>query len=176
MTIRFQKAIQHVLAHEGGYNNIADDAGGATNYGVSLVFLRTAKKDLNGDGKIDTLDVKNMTKAQAEDIYWNNFWKPYYDVMTERLAMKLFDTAVNTGHARANILLQRSLLRLGSKVNIDGVIGQQTLNECKRYAEEQLLVAYVQEQLAFYRSLVTRKPSQQKFLKGWENRANWLPL
>ena len=51
------------IKNEGGYNEIRFDNGGATNYGVSLRFLKdlyengTIWVDLNNDGKVDELDM-----------------------------------------------------------------------------------------------------------------------
>ena len=41
MTQRFIKAIQYVLEHEGLLNDVKNDKGGITNYGISLSFLKT---------------------------------------------------------------------------------------------------------------------------------------
>jgi lysozyme family protein len=175
MTPRFKKAIPYIFEHEGGYNDIKGDSGGATNWGISLTFLKSAKKDINGDGKIDWLDIKNLTEEEAEDIYWNNFWKPSYDIMPEKIGIKIFDIAVNAGHQRAHLILQKSLNDLGSKIPVDGIMGQVTIKECAKYDIGKVLEKIKANQIAFYTNIVKNKPSQQKFLKGWINRANWLP-
>ncbi len=50
---KFLKAIPFIFEHEGGYNNITGDHGGATNWGVSLRLLKSLNDDINHDGKID---------------------------------------------------------------------------------------------------------------------------
>ncbi len=175
MTNRFLKAMIHVFLHEGGFNNIKEDGGGATNWGISLVFLKSIGKDVDGDGDTDWLDIKSLTKDEALELYWDNFWKPLYDRLPERIATKIFDTAINAGHLRAHSILQQALNSIGIETVVDGVVGKQTIDNITKCSEYELLRAYSNSQLTFYNSIVSRKPEQKKFLKGWTNRANWLP-
>lgn len=171
----FSKAIEIVLKHEGGYNDVVGDAGGATNYGVTLTTITSLKKDLNHDGRIDKLDIKSMSKEQAIDIYWDCYWKASYDALPIKTCVKLFDTAVNTGNNQAHKFLQRALNNLGSKLDDDGIIGQGTIAEVKKYADIDIVKQFGAEQLEFYKGLVAKKPILKKFLAGWTNRANEIP-
>jgi lysozyme family protein len=175
MTERFKKAMPHIFDHEGGYNDVKGDKGGATNWGISLRLLKGLKDDVNKDGVINWVDIKALTKDHAEDIYWNNFWRNSYDVLPERLGTKIFDTAVNAGNSRAHIILQDSLKSLGSKLVSDGMIGRTTLLAVTMYKEAELLKAYAKEQEKFYVGITVKDATQIKFLKGWRNRAAWLP-
>ncbi len=175
MTQRFKKAVKYTFQHEGGYNDVKNDNGGATNFGISFNFLKLFKIDVNKDGIIDNKDIKGLTLEQAEDIYYNNFWKPAYDVFPEKLGIKVFDVAVNAGHQRAHILLQRALNALGAKVSEDGLLGQQTIGTVAKYTEAQLLEKYCAAQKAFYEGIVAKNSSQKKFLNGWLKRASWIP-
>ncbi len=175
MTQRFLKAMPYIFEHEGGFNSTVGDNGGATSFGISLVFLKSINDDINHDGHVDWLDIKSLTKDQAEELYWDNFWKPLYDKVTERLGIKMFDVAVNAGNSRSNKLLQTALNKLGSKLMVDGVIGQTTFGEAAKYSEDSILAAYCQSQKEFYEGIVKANPTQAKFLKGWTNRSQWLP-
>lgn len=178
MTDRFLEAIEDVFEHEGGFNNVKGDKGGATNWGVSLRFLKSIGVDLNGDGHIDWLDIKIMTKEQAEMIYWNEFWKPFYDTIPKRLAIKTFDTAVNAGHSRAHKILQLALNDISGVtplLTVDGVIGKKSFDLIPTIKEENILAMYCIEQKKFYEGLAQADPEQSKFLAGWRNRAKWLP-
>ncbi len=60
----FEKAVEKVLEHEGGYVDHKNDPGGATNYGISLRFVKQSTGidlDVDGDGDIDADDIKAMT-------------------------------------------------------------------------------------------------------------------
>ncbi len=177
MTPRFEKAVDYVFEHEGKFNDVKNDKGGVTSWGISLRFLKTigAQGDIDGDGDVDWLDIKKLDKEHAESIYYNNFWKPFYDVIQEKLGIKVFDTAVNAGHSRAHKLLQQSLNDLGSKLVVDGMIGRTTLSECVKYKELDVCKRYSANQKKFYDSLVVNDPTQVKFIKGWTKRAMWLP-
>ena len=176
MTPRFKKAMPYVFMHEGGYNNKVNDKGGATNYGISLLFLKGVKEDLNHDGKVDYLDIKGLKQAEAEKLYFKHFWRALYDELKyERLAIKLFDTAINMGHFKAHSLLQRAIKAMGSVIIEDGDIGPKTLGLVNKYAENQLLDTYCKVQDAYYKAIIKNNPSQAEFAKGWANRAKWLP-
>ncbi len=175
-TNNFIKAMPYIFLHEGNkFTNIANDAGGPTLYGVSLRFLQSIHEDINHDGVVDVLDIKSLTQDEAKDIYFHNFWRIAYDSFQERVAIKVFDVAVNAGSQRAHILLQRALNALGSKITVDGMLGKQTISEIAKYTDNQILQQYCAAQKAFYQSLVTSNPSQQKFLNGWINRSQWIP-
>lgn len=176
MTERFLKAMPYIFHHEGGFNDIKGDGGGATNYGVSLRFLQSIKEDVNHDGVVNSLDIKQLTKEDAQEIYYDNFWKPMYETkLPERLAIKMFDVAVNAGTTRSNILLQRALNNLGSKLATDGVLGNITFGEVAKYDETTILNQYCKAQSAFYDAIVANDPSQKKFIVGWHNRSMFLP-
>ncbi len=174
MTTKFINAVMHTLQMEGGYNNVKDDKGGATNYGISLRFLKSIDEDIDGDGIVTYLDIKNMTKDDAISLYYENFWKSLYEKFPDKLAAKTFDVSVNAGSSRAHILLQRALNKLGSKLKVDGLVGNATLTEIAKYTDQAIVNAYCEVQLEFYKGLVLKDASQEKFLAGWTNRAKYL--
>jgi lysozyme family protein len=173
---RFLKAMPYVFEHEGGFNNHVSDKGGATNWGVSLRLLKTLKKDIDGDGDIDYVDIQKLTKENATQIYFDNFWRNLYDrIPYERLAIKMFDTCINTGTVESNILLQRSIAGLGGKIKVDGAIGTETMTELIKHNEFDLCHGYCLAQKNFYDSLIKKDYTQEEFKQGWYNRAAWLP-
>jgi lysozyme family protein len=67
----FETAIDVVLRHEGGFVNNVHDSGGATNFGISLRFLRDypGDGDFDGDGDVDIDDIRKMTLTDAKRVY-----------------------------------------------------------------------------------------------------------
>lgn len=167
----FNKAFNNSLAHEGGFVNDPDDAGGATKYGITLKTYR----EKHPEATVET--IKNLTVKDAEDFYFNEFWLRYgYDrISVSDLAVKVFDAAINTGTRQAHLCLQRALNCVGFKLDEDGQIGEQTLNAlnhggCPEW-QYAILCAYRSELAGFYRLLAETKPKNKKFLTGWLRRA-----
>jgi len=168
----FDVAVQVVIEHEGGYVNHPSDPGGATNFGVSLRFLKSlgvAIGDLDDDGDVDDADIKLITLGFARSIYKQCWWDKYsyHRITNKGVAIKLLDFAVNMGHTRAVINLQRAV-RAASGIALinDGILGNKTIRAVNLCKDEPLTVAYMCETAGFYRSL--NKPD---FITGWLNRA-----
>lgn len=91
----FQRAIKFVLKSEGGYSNNPKDPGGATNMGIT----QNTYTAWNNAHSIGFRDVKNITRAEVESIYFRNYWQAVGADKTTNyaLALLLFDTAVNHG-------------------------------------------------------------------------------
>jgi lysozyme family protein len=66
---------REIVAREGGYVDDPDDPGGATNHGVTIHTMRRLGLDLNGDGRVDTADVRRLRRAQAESIFVEHYYK-----------------------------------------------------------------------------------------------------
>jgi|SRR5210317_928130 len=169
----FKEAIEVVLKHEGGFVDDPDDPGGTTKYGVSLRWLKSADIDIDGNGAIDSLDVKGLTLEKAKKLYKDRWWIPhaYGDIQKKRIAIKVFDTAINMGSNRANKILQRSLTISGYPTKVDGIIGHRTLHSVEEANENLVLGAFRALQWCFYQELVRRKPVMAKYEKGWTKRA-----
>ena len=156
----FERAFIKLLEDEGGYVNDPKDPGGETKYGISK---RSYPK----------VDIKNLTVAQAKDIYYQVFWLtgPYEQLHYEPLAEKVFNSAVNMGNSRAFRLLQEAVNQLGGKLVLDGVLGPKSIATINAMDCAGVLTQFRIEQANYYHSLVARRPSLAKFLKGWLRRA-----
>jgi lysozyme family protein len=157
---KFNAAIKRVLANEGGYSNDPIDAGGETKFGICK---RSYPK----------LDIKNLTLEDAKFIYYRDFWEPhlYAEFASSELAEKVFDLAVNVGSSKAHMLLQRALRAVGNPVKEDGVLGKITLAAVNSADAGELLAALKSEAAGYYRNIVTKNQSQNKFINGWLRRA-----
>ena len=163
--ITFDKAIEVILLHEGGYSFDALDPGGETNFGISK-------------RSYPNLNIKALTKQQAIEIYRRDYWNKYrLESYPDSIRLQMFDVTVNSGFKNAVIVLQRSLNRLGMRLVVDGAMGPKTrtaLDHSETSVTDVILLPqYVFiERLYFYNNIVINKSSQVKFLRGWINRAN----
>lgn len=183
---RFEDAIGVVLAHEGGYVNHPEDPGGATKFGISLRWLRQElgdDADFDLDGDVDAEDVQSLTEEQAKEIYRVHWWDKYgYGrIVSQSIATKVLDLAVNMGARQAHRIVQRALASCGKQVKDDGILGPVTLGAVNGVGYTMLLAAIRSEAAGFYRGLVMRNAALRKhgikapdfsvFLKGWLRRA-----
>jgi lysozyme family protein len=70
-----EEVAAQIVAREGGYVNDPDDPGGATNYGVTVGTMKSLGLDLNKDGRVDANDVKMLTRAQAQQIFVEHYFR-----------------------------------------------------------------------------------------------------
>lgn len=174
-SLKFRFCVEKVLKHEGGFVDDPVDTGGATNYGVSLRWLRSlgTEGDIDGDGDVDWRDVKGLTREQAIELYRTKWWAPYaYESIANiGVCAKAFDLAVNMGSSQAHRLLQRAVRAAGGKVVEDGKFGPKTLEAVNAADGRSLLCALRSEAAGYYRGLVVAKQEREKWLNGWLNRA-----
>ena len=150
----FDEIIEHVLKHEGGYVNDPTDLGGETNYGITKRFY-------------PDVDIKNLTKEQAKEIYKRDYWdKNRVDELPEQLRHIFFDMCVNFGRGGAVKVLQRAANAKGAKLKVDGGMGPATLKAVQN-VEHNRVKSY---RILHYANLVINKPEQEKFWYGWFKR------
>jgi lysozyme family protein len=157
---RFAAAVGVVLVHEGGYVNNPADPGGETKYGIS----KRAYPEL---------DIASLTREQAAEIYYRDWWDKYRygDVKDQDVATKVFDLSVNMGPATAHRLLQEALVFLDYPVEIDGIIGPQTIAAANKADPRRLLQVLRWLAAHHYYRIAAQRPQSRAFLIGWLNRA-----
>jgi hypothetical protein len=186
----FSRAVNRLLAEEGGYVDNPDDPGGETKFGISR-------------RNYPELDLKNLTREEAVRIYYADWWLCYgFDRLPDMISEKTFDLAVNIGGGHAIKCLQRAIRACGYTVAEDGIIGPMTADICQRIemsvapflhgAEagalgpvkpqggtglvSPLLAALRSEAAGYYRTVDAlsrgeRRDADRGFLKGWLARA-----
>ena len=170
-----------ILKSEGGLVDDPNDAGGITNYGISIRFAQDHPDyfDINHDGAVTPDDIRNITVQQAANAYIKYFYMPAHFNLVPNVAnivMQLYDMAVNMGvrlrdgETQAVKIMQRAIGAVD-----DGVLGPKTLEALNAalLKDGALKVndAIVGKRIDFYRSLAANNPNDRKFLVGWVNRA-----
>lgn len=146
---RFVRAIERVLAHEGGDADDPRDPGGRTRWGISQ---RT----------YPFLDISTLTREHAIALYRRDAWTPIRgDALPEAVAFQVLDAAVNHGVLRAVGWLQQVL-----GVHVDGVVGPQTRAAAADADPVALILAYNAARLDFY----VRLRTFPTFGRGWTRR------
>ena len=157
MKENFQKCLELILHHEGGWVNHPRDPGGETNFGVT----KRVYEEWGG-----TKDMKELTEEDVAPIYEKNYWlRAKCDQLPSGLDLAVMDWSVNSGVGRAVKKLQRMIGTVA-----DGGIGPNTLKTLDEYIEhhglEKTIRAYSNIRQEFYESLSTF----DTFGRGWTRR------
>ncbi len=154
---KFEKAMKFVRVVEGGLFNHPNDPGGLTNMGIT-------QRDY------PNLNIKKLTRKQADDIFYNDYWKrSYAENLPFPAYISYFDSVVNTGLSRANRILQKS-----AGVEQDGVIGPMTIEAVSKVNPQVLNNNIIKNRQNFYVNLAARNEKFRSFIKGWTRRSKAL--
>jgi lysozyme family protein len=175
----YEMCAAQTLDIEKGFVDNPNDAGGATNFGVSLRFLKRlvdidkdgyVDGDIDRDGDVDVDDIKKLTLPDVYRIMKTYFWDELPITADEsvpiKIRWKMFDIAINCSPIRAIKLLQQAL-----GVDADGVWGIMSWKALKTTPEERILCALSQRLMKYYSQCVANKPTNLPFLVGWTDRA-----
>lgn len=176
-----EEVAAQIVAREGGYVNDPDDPGGATNYGVTIGTMKSLGLDLNKDGQVDATDVRMLTRAQAQQIFVEHYFRrPRLSDLPPAVQASVFDMYVNAG-TNAVKILQRLVARMGFSATADGVIGPQTVaaaHDAAAAAPDHFADAYGIARRNYYYSLADQRPASRKYARsksggkgGWITRA-----
>ena len=179
---KFSIAQKFTAAAEGGLTDDPQDRGGITNYGVCLVFLTDIAKGskANRDKLVDLgvflpvsrQSIIDLTKQQAEQIFKWQFWdKLGCDELPLRVGCLVYDAAVNHGRVWGVKLAQRGFntITSGDKLNVDGKMGPKTRAALSSDTPE-LHAAILEARKKYYDAIISNRPSQKVFQRGWYNR------
>lgn len=179
---KFEKFVPLLHEKEGKFVNDPDDAGGATNMGVTLNTY-TAYCRKKGYPKPTVERLKNMTEEVWQDIIRTMYWNVCRadDIQSQSIANMMVDWAVHSGPATSIKHVQRIL-----KVKADGVVGPITLAAINSASPLPLFGNIREARLKYLGSLVanmkaydkdgneieTQAYKNRKFINGWINRVN----
>jgi lysozyme family protein len=149
MKNNFDTCFKYLMVDEGGYTNDPADSGGATNYGITIKDYRLY---INKNGT--PADVKKLTITQAKAIYKSKYWDALgCDSLPSGVDNACFNYGVLAGIGRP-------------KANL------------KKFANikdpDKLIDAMCDEMKSFLNRLADRRPKDERFRKGWNNRVDRL--
>lgn len=156
----FERSLAKVLVLEGGFVNDPDDAGGATNKGVTQAVYDTYRKSA-GAGR---QSVRLVSDDEVRAIYKSRYWDLVKgDQLPPGVGYVVFDGGVNSGPGQSVKWLQRAL---GLK-RIDGLVGPETLAAVNSVEDHDSLVAKI---LVLREAFLKALKGWKKFGKGWASR------
>lgn len=171
----FQRSLNMLLRHEGGYVDHPADRGGPTNKGITEKTLRKflrARHPSATDAEIEAVSLRDMSDELIAEIYYQGYWTPSrcVDLPNEALAALLFDAAVNHGARQAIRLMQQGAGM--AAFDCDGLWGKRTRAAIATAGTDSvgLIDGALVSRERFYRQIVQDDPSQGVFLRGWMNR------
>ena len=175
-------AIKHTIGIEGGFADDPRDSGGRTRWGITI---RTAR-NFGYEGKM-----RELPAELAVEIYRTRFWTAARcDDFPPSLAVRMFDSAVNSGPAGAGQILQEAInvFRVWhgngkhKPLIVDGAVGPKTmraLRQCYdfgRVAGQEYRtafhLAFSEARNSFYLRLVGKRHKDAAFARGWEDRVD----
>lgn len=150
---------------EGGYQCDPDDKGNWTGGNIGVGLLKGTKYGISA-ASFPNVDIKNLTKEQAEILYKQKYWeKNKCDYMPDALSVAVFDYVFLSGGQGIKDL-QRVL-----GVKVDGVVGNQTLCACNSKPLRRIIEEYFYKRME-YVVMLGDKPKFKKYKNGWINRVN----
>lgn len=164
-----------VLSNEGGYVNDSRDAGGETNFGITVATAR--QQGYAGP-------MRDMPRSFAIEVYRRQYADaPGFTAIgaiSMPIARELIDTGVNMGPKVAATFLQRALNGLNNQgrdyadLIVDGSAGAATRAALSAYlakrgaeGERRLLALLNAEQGERYLTLAEGRAANEAFLYGW---------
>lgn len=171
----FETQIASVLKIEGGYSNNPNDAGGETNFGITVAVARAFGF---------TKPMSEMERADALLIYRKRYWDTQcldeIEKLSPLIAAELLDTGVNLGVQEAGTFLQRALNVLNRQgklypdIKMDGRIGAMTVAALREFLEARgvngqvvMLRLLNDQQGVHYIERAEARPANEEFVYGW---------
>ena len=168
----FNHAFGWIMTCEAGLSDVEGDRGGRTVGGVTTATYRSWRaRHQQAERPVDEL-----TLLEARELYYDDYWVAVRaPELPARLALCVFDSAVQHNPSRAIMLLQRTLIPIANVELVqDGVFGPMTrgaiASALASYGEPALVESYLDWRLVHYERLVASEPSQARFHDGWRRR------
>lgn len=157
----FEKAFQELLGNEGNFKKESTDRMDWTGGQVGSGKLVGTKYGISA-GTYPTLDIPNLTLAQARAIYKRDFWDKFRgDEFDYEIAFQVLDAAVNHSMDTAKRFMQRAL-----GVKDDGVMGPITISALHAMDPNVFNMLFLAERLEYF----TKIKTWDTYGRGWARR------
>ena len=171
------KLINMILRQESGYANVSGDLGGETYRGITRKNfpkwdgwkIVDENKPLKNGQIIDNEELEN----NVMDFYYDNFYAPMKIDKVEDMLISghLLCHGVNAGIKTSVKLLQKAVNNVYNvKISVDGIIGSTTIKYTNGAKANEAAREFIEQRNQYYKNLVSKNPSQCKFLNGWLDR------
>ena len=110
----------------------------------------------------------------VEAFYLAEFWNKWFDqIVSDEVAKRVLDAAVNMGPGTAVRLLQAALNDCGALgLTVDGAWGPHTVGETNQADSVNLVAAFKACRCQHYQDIADNDPSKEQYLAGWLARAD----
>lgn len=144
-----------------------DDLGGATNMGVTIETYRAYCRK-NGLPHPSLMKLRRLTEERWRDIVKSMYWDRYKadDIMSQSVA----NTCVDWLWMSGTTAIKRVQEIVGVKV--DGIVGEKTLEAINSRSPLPLFGAIKEARKAYIDEICRKRPTNEKFRRGWMNRLN----
>ena len=161
MSDQFPEFIERLLGHEGGYSNDPKDPGNWTGGKVGVGVLKGTKFGIAANTYPD-LDIRNLTRDQAINIYRRDFWDAAgLGNLHPAIGYQMLDGAINSGLSRGTKFLQDA-----ARVTVDGKIGPITRAAVQAADHNDIVMRFNAYRLRFMKDL----PQWSTYSRGWADR------
>ena len=160
----FNAVMEQIFRHEGGMSMIRSDPGNWTSGKVGVGELRGTNFGIAAHAH-PNVDIPNLTKAQAGEIYRRKYWNPIRgDDLPYGIDLVTMDPAVNSGVSRGVRWLQQAMGFTGK--DLDGRMGPDTLGAATKHEPVPIIQKACEIRMGFLRGLRTFTT----FGRGWSRR------
>ena len=163
----FEKSMETLLTHEGGYSNDPKDHGGETFRGIARRWFpkwegwRIIDKHTNKEALINDPEVTSLVYEFYKKYFWDRLHAS--EIESEFTADLLFNLSVNIG--------KRTVIKKAQRVagvKADGIIGPVTIAAINNTDTDKFVYHFLLEVIELYVQLGKTQPH---YLRGWMNRA-----
>lgn len=169
----FDEALNYLIGKDEGdaFTDDPDDSGGPTKFGVTQ---KAYSRFLGFPATLEMMQA--LTFDDVVPFYRHEFWTPLNcgRIKEPGIAIAIFDCAVLYGIIQAAVMAQQALNLDGALLRVDGILGDRTiafLNQTTRGSFLENLRRFVMQRIDL---LVRTNSKDEKYRKGWENRAKRL--